>query len=67
MPPVNATQARQAVCFDAQAWEQNEDSYTPLARLTVARRICQEGCNDPKWNSIRDQIVKLLDQQKVPK
>jgi hypothetical protein len=67
MPPVTSTQAREAVCFDAQAWEQNEDAYTPLARLTVARRICSEGNTDPKWNTIRDEIVKLLDDQGVPK
>jgi hypothetical protein len=67
MPPVDATQARESVCFSAQAWEQTQHDYTPKARLTICRRIAQTANDDKTWNSIRDSILAILDNAGLPK
>lgn len=66
MEAVTDTQGRDAVGFAVQAAAQNWTSEKPKGRLTVARRVCDPGNDDPKWNSVRDQIVKLLDDAGVP-
>lgn len=66
MEPVTDTEARTAVGFAVQAAAQNWESDKPRARLTVARRICDAGNDDAKWNSCRDEIVAALDRAGVP-
>jgi hypothetical protein len=67
MDPVSDNQGREAVGFAVQAAAQNWTSDKPKARLTVARRICEPGNDDAKWNAIRDEVVALLDGAGVPK
>jgi hypothetical protein len=67
MEPVTDQQGRDAIGFAVQAAAQNWGTDTkPRARLTVCRRIAQPGNDDPKWNTIRDQVVALLDGAGVP-
>jgi hypothetical protein len=67
MEPVTDTQGREGVGFAVQAAAQNWTSDKPKGRLTVARRICDAGNDDAKWNVCRDEIVAALDAAKVPK
>jgi hypothetical protein len=68
MEPVTDQQGREAIGFAVQAAAQNWGSdEKPRARLTVCRRIAQEGNDDSRWNSIRDQIVSILDEAGIPK
>jgi hypothetical protein len=65
-PPTDID-CRATVRQAAKAWESQQASYQPRARLTVARRVCDDSNTNDKWTAIRDQIVALLDQQAIAK
>jgi hypothetical protein len=65
--PVTDKDARATVRFASHAWEQNQgDTYQRRARLVASRRICDEGNTDAIWQSIRDEIIDILDRAGVP-
>jgi len=64
--PVTDQEARAAVEFSVAAAEQNWEDEKPLARLTVIRRIAQDGNTDERWNKARNAIVQILDAAEIP-
>lgn len=70
IPPITtaptAAQTRSKMIDDAKAWLEGTSGSHDTARIKIAQRIVGFGNTDPKWNAVRDTIMRLLDSQDIP-